>query len=124
MFIDSTTLPLHRDPIHNVCDIPAARWKSADGPIIYTITYRRNAAKTKWYTAVSLHFYSDGPQDCKSSDITLRICVVILKCSAAYSLIFKNLNGKTPLKILLLSSGTTCSNQHTPVNRLFYTKYD
>jgi hypothetical protein len=28
--IDSTTLPLHGDPIHNVCDVPLAPWKLAD----------------------------------------------------------------------------------------------
>jgi hypothetical protein len=40
-FIDSTTLPLHGDPIHNVCDIPLAPWKLADWGIISTITYRK-----------------------------------------------------------------------------------
>jgi hypothetical protein len=73
VFIDSTTLPLHRDPILNVCDILAAWRQSAEGPIIYTITYRRNVAKTKWVTAGSLQFLSQGPQDCKSPDLTLCI---------------------------------------------------
>jgi hypothetical protein len=38
---DSTTLPLHGDPIHNVCDIPLAPWELADWGIISTITYRK-----------------------------------------------------------------------------------
>jgi hypothetical protein len=40
-FIDSTILPLHGDPIHNVCDIPIAPWKLADWGIISSITYRK-----------------------------------------------------------------------------------
>jgi hypothetical protein len=38
-FIDSTTLPLHGDPINNVCDVPLAPWKLADWEIISSITY-------------------------------------------------------------------------------------
>jgi hypothetical protein len=41
MFIDSTTLPLHGDPIHNVCDTPLVPWKLADWGIISSITYRK-----------------------------------------------------------------------------------
>jgi hypothetical protein len=40
--IDSTTSPLHGDPIHNVCDIPLAPWKLADWGIISIITYRKD----------------------------------------------------------------------------------
>jgi hypothetical protein len=40
-FIDSTTLPLHGDPIHIVCDIPLAPWKLAGWEIISSITYRK-----------------------------------------------------------------------------------
>jgi hypothetical protein len=40
-FIDSTTLLLHGDPIHNVYDVPLAPWKLADWGIISSITYRK-----------------------------------------------------------------------------------
>jgi hypothetical protein len=94
-FIDSTTLPLHSDPIHDVCDIPAAWWHSAIRPIIY-VHYHipQECGKTKWYSAGSLHFLSQGPQDCESPDLTLRICVVILKCPAVDWLNFKIFKGK------------------------------
>jgi hypothetical protein len=40
------------------------------------------------------HFDFDSPQDQISSDLTLCICVVVLKCPTANSLIFKNWKGK------------------------------
>jgi hypothetical protein len=43
-------IPLYRRleiPICNLCDKPTAQRQSADGPFMFTITYRRKAAKKK-----------------------------------------------------------------------------
>jgi hypothetical protein len=73
-----------------VCDIPYRPIVS-----IFANTCRTHWSECKWYTAGSLHFHSQGPQDRKSSDLTLRICVVIIKCHAANTNYFKKLKRKT-----------------------------
>jgi hypothetical protein len=63
---------------------------------IFANTFRSH--RSDWNTAGSHHFHGQGPLNRKSSDLTLRICVLILKCPAANSIILKKLKRKKTFK--------------------------
>jgi hypothetical protein len=82
-----------------VCNnIPADRHRIRSFPQSHTARVQQK----KWYTAWSPHFVRQGPQECKSSDLTL----VILKCPNAKSFIFKKSERKTIFIKFKLSNGT------------------
>jgi hypothetical protein len=86
---------------------------------IFVNTCRSHRSEWKWYTAGSLHFHSQGPQDRKSAALTLRNCVVIWKCATANLLLFKNCKGNQHFEnVKVYGDATQTSHLYTGIIKI------